>query len=250
MKVYILTTAQRRHLESVTRPAWSQISQDITYWDNTGHHPGHGRNRILEDFYHHHTDEWCVIADDDNIIDPARGYSDLFIRQLDHVLDCARLSDIATFGFLNNIVHRVASTIRHPTLQHNWVWMRSFSLSNIFFHRRTQLVLFNETQMMEDQEWCMDQLRQGLRCATLMNAVIRVVHHRSTLFRDSADRRAQYQTARDLWMSRFPELRVDIRGRVRKTHFVKKYWQPHSSWSGLKNIGVACHSPYQKPHPG
>lgn len=245
MKVYVLTTDKRKHLESITKPEWIKISKDITYWNNTGHHPGHGRNRILEDFYLNHTDQWCVIADDDNIIDPARGYYNRFIDQLDYVLETASANDIATFGFLNNIVHRVDITIKHPTLQHNWVWMRSFSLSNIFFHRRTKLVRFNETQMIEDQEWCMDQLKNGMRCATLMNAVIKDVNHKSTLFRDNTDRKQQYQIAKDRWMDKFPELKTDRNGRVRKTHFVKKYWRPNILWSGLKNIGVACYNPYK-----
>ena len=111
MKVYVLTTDKRKHLESITKPEWIKISKDITYWNNTGHHPGHGRNRILEDFYLNHTDQWCVIADDDNIIDPARGYYNRFIDQLDYVLETVSANDIATFGFLNNIVHGVDARI-------------------------------------------------------------------------------------------------------------------------------------------
>jgi len=245
MKIYILSTKERQDLKKDTLPAWQKISTDITYWDNTGFHPGYGRNRILEDFYNKQDSEWCVITDDDNILDPKRGYYDRFCNELPYILDRAKSNDIATFSFLNNIVHRVNITIQHPMLQNNWVWMRSFSLSNVFFHRRTKLVYFNEHQMIEDQEWCMDQAQQGLRCATLMNIVIKDIRNSSTLFLNNTDRKQQYQQAKDLWMSKFPELKQNVDGRISKRHFVKKYWKPNLLWSGMKNIGVSCYNPYK-----
>ena len=68
MKIYVITTQDRFHLQNHTEQYWRQVGENVQYYDNTNQHPGKGRNAVLQKFYNECDDEWCVISDDDNII--------------------------------------------------------------------------------------------------------------------------------------------------------------------------------------
>jgi len=233
----ILTVKQRPN--TMVDKFWRQHGFEPRFWDNTGKMPGEGRNAILDDFYNSDR-KWLMMADDDVVIDTARGDGASFLNNIDQIL--AKVGDeITTFGVMNNIVHRVATTLKNPVVEHNWVWMRSYSLSNIFLHRKTQNIPFSETHMLEDQEWCMDQLCAGQRCATLMNVAMKTVTNTSLLFKDNKDRIAQYQQAKQHWFKKYPTLKTDTRNRVRKTALLTQHWPASPNWRSVKNIGV-CYS--------
>jgi hypothetical protein len=242
MKVAILTTHDRDSLRAVTEPFWRDSGWEPVYYYNDGAHPGVGRNRILRDFYAG-TDEWICISDDDNILDTRRGEFVNFTQNIDHVLGLAAEGGINTFGILNNIVHRVEITLTNPAMIDNWVWIRSYSLSNVFFHRRTEMVEFSEEYMMEDQEWCMDQLVRGQVCGLLMNVVMKTISTPSLLFQDNAERGQAYTRAREHWLAKYPGLKYDIRGRISKMPILKKYWPNPVNWDRCETVGLSFRRP-------
>jgi hypothetical protein len=238
MKIAILTTQARPELKEQTEAFWKGIGWEPVYYYNDGSHPGVGRNRILKDFYAG-TDEWIAIVDDDNIIDVKRGDYQAFVDNIDHVLDLAKQGNVATFSIMNNIVHRVETTLTNATVADNWCWMRSYSLSNLFFHRRTEYVPFSEEYMLEDQEWCIDQLQRGLICATLMNVVMKTIGTKSLLFTDQKHRLEEYNRAKAHWLDKYPSLKPDKNGKMSKMPLIKTHWPNPLNWSSTKGIGVA-----------
>ena len=238
-RVDILTVKQRSN--TIIERFWKQHGFQPVFWDNTNKMPGVGRNIILNNFYNSDR-KWLVIADDDVIIDTARGDGKTFLQNIDQILNAIG-DEITSFGVMNNIVHRVATTLKNPIVKDNWVWMRSYSFSNIFFHKKTQNIPFSETYMLEDQEWCMDQLCAKQRCATLMNIAMKSIDNTSLLFRDNKDRIEQYQQAKQHWFKKYPTLKTDTRNRVRKTALINQYWPTSLNWKSVKDIGVCFRIP-------
>ena len=237
-RVDVLTTTSREFLRPTTQATWRAAGFEPVYHINDDQHPGVGRNRILQEFYASDR-EWLIMSDDDVIIDSLRGDYAKFVQDPAAVLDIAAQADIATFGIMNNIVHRVATTLENPAVATNWVFMRSYSLSNIFFHRRTRYIAQNETAMLEDQQWCMDQLAQGLRCACLMNLVLKSITTPSLLFDNNAERTKQYEQAKKQWAGEYPLLTVNRNGRTSKMRMINYYWRKRSDWHSVPGIGVA-----------
>lgn len=234
MRIDIITT-QARTTTQVDH-FWRSHGWQPHYWDNTGHPLGQGRNRVLADFYSSDR-EWLVLADDDMTIDVARGRGQEFLAAPQALLSRVP-QDISSFGLMNNIHHRVDITLTNPAVRDHWCFYRASWIGCLFFHRRTSgQFQFHPWDVLEDMDWCLDQIQAGQHVATCMNMVMKNLGLRSTIFTDQADRRRRYQAARQRIASTYPGITITPTGKLVKTRFLNQYWRPDPAWSSVPGIG-------------
>ena len=235
MKIHILTTQQR---DSTAVQAWWQQQgwQPIIY-DNTGQAPGIGRNHILEDFYAS-SDAWLAMADDDMIMDLQRGWGQRFMQDPGQLLDAIG-DQVTSFGVMNNIHHRVDITLQNPVVLRSWVLYRASWIGCLVFHRNTGKRFYNHaSDVLEDMDWCLDQIRSGHRVATCMNLVQRMQGGaKSTVFTDQNQRRQRYQQAKQRIAQQYPGITLTNKGRLVKTRFLNQFWPTDPAWHTVTGIG-------------
>lgn len=241
MKIQIITT-QHRDSSGVVK-FWSQHGWEPVIHDNTGRSLGQRRNEILDEFYDS-SEPWLALADDDMIIDTQRGWAQHFLHKPTQLLDSLG-QDITSWGLMNNIHHRVDITLNNPALQDNWVFYRSSWIGCLMFHRNTgQRFYHHPTDVLEDMNWCLDQIQAGHRVATCMNLVQKNTGgSRSTIFTNQQDRRSRYQKAKQRIASEYPGITLTSQGRLIKSRFLNQFWQQDAKWSSIKDIGPSLKIP-------
>lgn len=234
MRVDILTT-QHRNCDVVDQ-FWRSQGWEPVYHDNTDQPPGAGRNRILEEFYASDR-KWICIADDDIVFDLARGQAQEFLQDPDAVLD--RIDqEITSFGVMNNIHHRVDITLNNPVVQHNWVFLRNYWIGCLMFHRNTGgQYWFHPTDVLEDMDWCIEQLLDHQRVATCMNLVMKNTGLTSTIFHNQQQRRQRYAAAKQRIAGSYPGIRLTDTGKLMKTRLINSHWPASYNWSSVRGIG-------------
>lgn len=234
MRIDIITTQART--TTLVDQFWRQWGWQPVYWDNTGHPPGQGRNRVLADFYASDR-EWLALADDDMIIDVARGRGAEFLSAPQALLSRVP-QDISSFGLMNNIHHRVDITLTNPALHDHWCFYRASWIGCLFFHRRTSgHFQFHPWDVLEDMDWCLEQIQAGHHVAHCMNMVMKNVGFSSTIFRDQSDRRKRYHAAKQRIQQSYPGITLTAQGKLVKTRFLNQYWPIQPPWSTVPGIG-------------
>jgi hypothetical protein len=240
MRIDILTTKRRD--TTVVDQFWRSHGWSPVYWDNTDALPGLGRNRILTDFYASDR-PWLAMADDDMVIDVKRGAGAEFLSDPYRVLNKIA-GEITSFGLMNNIHHRVDITLTNPALQDHWVFYRASWIGCLVFHHRTgQQFYNNETDILEDMDWCLDQIQAGHHVAHCMNIVQRCVSGSSTIFQDQAQRRQRYLAAKRRILKQYPGITLSAQNRLVKTRFLNQYWPVQTPWKTVKDIGPCWRLP-------
>ena len=234
MRIDILTTQARDHSQVDT--FWRSHGWQPVYWDNTGHPPGHGRNQILDDFYASDR-EWLAMADDDMVIDTKRGQGLGFLKDPAAVLDLVP-QDITSWGLMNNIHHRVDITLSNPAVRDHWCFYRASWIGCLVFHRRTGHRFYNHaTDVLEDMDWCLDQIIAGHRVAHCMNLVQKNIIAGSTIFGDQADRRSRYRAAKQRIQQQYPMITLTPAGKLVKSRLLNHYWPIQPPWVSVPGIG-------------
>jgi len=234
MKIHILTT-QKRDSTPVVAFWQSQGWQPITH-DNTGHPCGHGRNQILEEFYSS-SEPWLAMADDDMIIDTNRGWAHQFLSNPQRLLHKMG-QEITSWGLMNNIHHRVDTTLRNPAVQQDWVFYRASWIGCLVFHRNTGQRFYNHpTDVMQDMDWCLQQLQAGHRVAHCMNLVQKNTTSTSTIFASKSERRQKYLAAKQRIAREYPLITLTPTNRLVKTRFINKYSPITPPWASVADIG-------------
>lgn len=234
MRIDILTTRLRAN--TIVDSFWRQWGWQPVYWDNTGRPPGEGRNRILDDFYASDRD-WLAMADDDMVIDTKRGLALPFLRNPASVLDRVP-QDITSWGLMNNIHHRVEITLTNPAVKDHWCFYRASWIGCLVFHRRTGRRFYNHTtDVLEDMDWCLDQIMAGHCVAHCMNLVQKNVITGSTIFSNQSDRRKRYHAAKQRIQQSYPGITLTAQGKLVKTRFLNQYWPIQPPWSTVPGIG-------------
>jgi len=235
VKIHLLTTQHRD--SSAVQQWWQQQGWQVCTHDNTGRAPGAGRNEILEQFYST-SEPWLAMADDDMTIDLKRGWGQQFAQDPESLLNL--IGDrVTSWGLMNNIHHRVDITLQNPAVQKNWVMYRSSWIGCLVFHRNTGQRFYNHpTDVLEDMDWCLDQIRHGHRVAHCMNLVQRCQGGAaSTIFQNQAERRDRYLRAKQRIAAEYPGITLTESRRLVKTRFINQYWQPNPEWSSVPGIG-------------
>jgi len=234
MRIDILTT-HHRSCDQVDK-FWRSYGWQPVYHDNTGLPPGTGRNRILEEFYSSGR-SWLAIADDDVYLDIQRGNAIEFLSDPNKLL--SKLNDeIASFGVMNNIHHRVDITLSNPALKDNWVFLRNYWIGCLMFHRNTgNKYKFHPTDVLEDMDWCIEQLLDHQRVATCMNLVMKNLGAKSSLFTTQQQRRESYIAAKQRIANSYPGITLTDKGKLLKTKLINSHWPNSPRWQSVKNIG-------------
>lgn len=242
MKIRILTTQSRDRTD--TQAFWEQAGWQPIFYDNTGLPPGTGRNHILEDFYST-SEPWLAMADDDMWIDRRRGWGQRFLDQPQTLLDS--IGDrITSWGLMNNIHHRVDITLQNPAVQQDWVFYRASWIGCLVFHRNTGDRFYNHpTDVLEDMDWCLDQIQAGHRVAHCMNIVQHNRGSNSTIFTNQADRRQRYLRAKQRIAQQYPGITLTAQHRLIKTRFLNQYWAQDPAWKTITHIGPSLRIPPQ-----
>ena len=234
MKIHLLTTQHRD--PAAVESFWQQWGWEVVRYDNTGQPPGVGRNAILDQFYNS-TDEWLAMADDDMVLDTRRGWGEQFLREPQKLFDSIGDS-ITSWGVMNNIHHRVDITLRNPVLRTNWVFYRASWIGCLVFHRNTGERFYNHrTDILEDMDWCLDQIQRGHRVAHCMNLVQQNRGGaQSTIFHDQAERRRRYLQAKQRIAREYPGITLTDKNRLVKTRFMNQYYQS-ADWTRVDAVG-------------
>jgi len=234
MRVDILTTQHRD--SSVVDQFWRSQGWEPVYHDNTDLPPGAGRNRILKEFYASDR-KWICIADDDIVFDLARGQAQEFLQDPNAVLN--RIDqEITSFGVMNNIHHRVDITLTNPVVKNNWVFLRNYWIGCLMFHRNTGgQYWFHPTDVLEDMDWCIEQLLDHQRVATCMNLVMKNIGLASTIFSNQQQRRERYAAAKQRIANSYPGIRLTDTGKLMKTRLINSHWPASYNWASVRGIG-------------
>lgn len=234
MKIHILTTQNRD--SSAVQKFWKSHGWDVVIYDNTGRHPGPGRNAILDAFYDS-SDEWLAMCDDDMTIDVQRGWGQQFLNDPGALLSKLH-GRITSWGLMNNIHHRVDVTLNNPQVQKHWTFYKASWIGCLVFHRNTGQRFYNhESDILEDMDWCLDQIQAGHRVAHCMNLVQKNLGGaKSTVFDDQNDRRSRYHQAKCRIAQSYPDITLTAKNKLVKTRFMNRYYNS-SDWTSVANIG-------------
>lgn len=234
MRIDIITTANRDATPAVE--FWRSWGWDPVLHDNTGQPLGMGRNRVIDEF-NASGREWLCLADDDMVIDTTRGWGERFLRDPGTLLAQVR-GEITSFGLMNNIHHRVDITLRNPVVENNWVFLRNYWIGCLMFHRPgPRPYYFHPTDVLEDMDWCLEQLKDRQRVAISMNLVQRNLGFRSTIFRDQEDRRERYRRAKQRIADTWPGVELRESGKLVKTRAIRLNWPSSPLWQSVPGIG-------------
>ena len=244
MRIDILTTQHRGR--DKTQNFWQSYGWTPVYHDNTDQPPGAGRNRILQEFYNSDR-TWLCMADDDIVLDVQRGRSREFLYNPRSLLD-AISPEITSFGVMNNIHHRVDITLNNPVVQNNWVFVRNYWIGCLVFHKRTGQTYWNhDSDVLEDMDWCIQQLMDNQRIATCMNLVMKQLDSKSTIFSNQHQRREKYIAAKQRIAHSYPDITLTPQNKLIKTRLINRYWPISPAWSSVPDIGPALTVPFEGP---
>ena len=235
-RVDILTVKQRS--KTIIERFWKQHGFQPVFWDNTDKLPGIGRNIILNNFYNSDR-KWLIMVDDDVIIDTERGDGKTFLQNIDQILNAIG-DEVTSFSVMNNILHRVATTLKNPVVKDSWCFLRNYWIGNIVFHRNTGQKYYNhETDILEDQDWCLHQLKDKQRIAILMNVVLKSISSQSLLFNNNDARVKRYKQARERLLQDWPMLIKTKNKKIMKTKMINHYWPTSLKWKSETDLGIS-----------